>query len=104
MPILTLDQAKAVCRVDHYHEDELIQGYADAAEAWIDRVTGKTFNPAPADIMQAARMLVAFWYDARSGVSENTMTAVPLGIRAMLANHRSFAHGPRDIVTTIVSP
>lgn len=99
MAILSLDDAKACLRVDHDEEDLLIQGYMDAAQAWIERVTGRTFESAPADIQQAARMLIAHWYDTRAGVSEKAMAAVPMGIRSLVANHRSFAHGPRDIVT-----
>ena len=88
MAILSLDDAKACLRVDHDEEDLLIQG--------------KTFDPAPADIQQAARMLVAHWYDTRTGVSEKAMAAVPMGIRSLVANHRSFAHGPRDVATPTV--
>lgn len=94
MAILTLDDAKLALRVDHDHEDVLIQGYIDAAEQWINRVTGKTFDPAPADVTLAAQMLVAHWYDARAAASEKAMQAVPFGVRALIANHRSFAHGP----------
>lgn len=94
MAILTLEDAKLALRIDHAHEDVLIQGYIDAADAWVSRVTGKSFDPAPADVKQAARMLVAHWYDNREAASEKAMQAVPFGVRALIANHRSFAHGP----------
>lgn len=93
MTILLLDDAKMALRVDGDHEDLLIQGYCDAAQAWVERVTGPVANPAPADIVQAARMLVAHWYDNRMAVSEAGLQPVPFGVKALIANHRSFAHG-----------
>lgn len=87
-------------RVDHDDEDWLIQGYCDAAQAWIERVTAKTFDPAPADIQQVARMLVAHWYDTRLAVTEAQMMPVPYGIKALIANHRSFGHGDVDATGT----
>ena len=56
--ILTLTEAKEAARVLHDDDDLLIQAYADAAQIWIERVTGKTFDPAPEDVKQIARMLV----------------------------------------------
>lgn len=37
---ITLDDAKAQCRVDSDHEDMLIQSYLDAAVSWLDGYSG----------------------------------------------------------------
>ena len=39
-PIVELNDAKAHLRVDHDHEDALIQTYLDAATAWVDGFDG----------------------------------------------------------------
>lgn len=95
MAILELSEAKRVLRVDHDDEDTDIQAYIDAAERWIGKVIGKEVNPENADLRQAARMLVSHWYDptGRAAVADRVTTAVPFGVRALLANHRSFVHG-----------
>ena len=90
--ILTLDEAKAAARVLHDDDDLFIQGCANAAQVWIERVTGKTFDPAPDDVKHVARMLVAHWYDHRRAVGDANFTEVPLGVRALIATRRSFAH------------
>lgn len=99
--ILTLTEAKEAARVLHDDEDLLIQAYADAAQIWIERVTGKTFDPAPEDVKQIARMLVAHWFDHRHAVTEDARTSVPYGVKALLATRRSFAHDyvPPFVVT-----
>ena len=93
MAILTLAEAKEAARVDGDDQDLLIQAFIDAAGAWVARVTGKPMDPAPEDVKQAARMLIAYWYDQRGAAAEKAATSVPFGVAAMLAPHRSFAHG-----------
>lgn len=39
-PIVALADAKAHLRVDHAHEDALIQAYLDAATSWVDGFDG----------------------------------------------------------------
>ena len=99
--ILTLAEAKQAARVRRDEDDLLIQSIADAAQIWIERVTGKTFDPAPEDVKQFARMLVAHWYYNRHAVTEEARTAVPYGVKALLATRRSFAHDhvPPAVVT-----
>ena len=103
MPTLTLDEAKVVLQVEHDHIDIMIQDYTDAVDAWIGRVTGQVFDPAPPDVRQAARMLLAHWFDQRSAASDRVQVPVPFGVRALLANHRSFVHGPAPEVQEPVS-
>lgn len=95
--MIDISTAKLHLRVDDNDEDALIGGYILAAEAWIKRVTGKEFaEGAPEDIQQAAAMLVAHWYDQRAAASDEASRPVPFGVRALVAGHRSFAHGPTE--------
>lgn len=94
MAILDIAEARQAARVDADEENLLVQAYSEAATAWINRVTGKAFDEtAPEDVKQAAKMLVAHWFDQRSAVSEVQQRAVPFGVRTLIANHRTFAHG-----------
>lgn len=93
--ILTLQEAKQAARVLHDDDDLLIQSYADAAQVWIERVTGAVFDPAPEDVKQIARLLVAHWYDNRHAVGEEK-AETPLGVRSLIATRRRFAHGVVD--------
>lgn len=93
--ILTLDEARRAARVLHDDDDLLIQSYADAAQVWIERVTGAVFDPAPEDVKQIARLLVAHWYDNRHAAGEG-MAETPLGVRSLIATRRRFAHGVVD--------
>lgn len=42
----------------------------------------------PQTIRHAARMLVAYWYDNRAAAQEKSFDALPIGVRALLLNHR----------------
>lgn len=49
---------------------------------------GDTAADVPEAIRHAAALLVAYWYDNRSAVTERSMSAMPLGVQALLANYR----------------
>jgi len=49
---------------------------------------GDTAADVPADIRQAAALLVAYWYDNRSAATERGWEAMPFGVRALLGKHR----------------
>lgn len=89
--MLTLDEAKAAARVLHNDDDQLIGSLIEAAQTWIERATGQTFDPAPADIKQVARMLVAHWYDMPQAATDEATSEVPMGVRMLIATRRSFA-------------
>jgi len=79
---------------DDTGNDTLIQGYIDAAEAWVvshlrrDLATEFPTDWPPA-ILQAVRMLVAHWYEAREAVAATPGgAAVPYGPKALLAPYR----------------
>lgn len=94
MAILTVEEAAEVCRADSDHEYLLLQSYVDAASIWINRVTEGEFGlDAPEDIKLAARMLVAHWHDNRGSAMVDRTYVIPFGVRMLVANHRSFAHG-----------
>ena len=42
---VSLDEAKSWCRVDHHHEDDLIEGLVAAARAYCEGHTGATLTP-----------------------------------------------------------
>jgi len=55
---------------------EYVTGYGDAAE------------DVPQAIRHAAALLVAYWYDNRSAATERSMSVMPMGVQALLANYR----------------
>ena len=73
-----------IARADFDFIDQFI---ADKA---IDIETTESSMAIPA--VQIARMLVAHWFDNRNATSEDARTAVPYGVKALLATRRSFAH------------
>jgi len=62
--IVTLDEAKAQCRVDNDAEDDLIQIYMDAAEERIRNFLDRDLPDNPA-IKLAALLLIADYYEVR---------------------------------------
>jgi uncharacterized phiE125 gp8 family phage protein len=47
----------------------------------------------PPKLLQAALMLTASFYLQRADLTTETASSVPMGVRAMIAHHRSFAFG-----------
>jgi hypothetical protein len=91
---VTLDQAKAHCRVTWAEEDELIQSYLDSAVAWLERFTGlpglieEGGTTIPAELDQATRMLVAWWFDNRDAANAAQLAEVPFGIQSLAGPFR----------------
>ena len=79
---------------DDIGNDVIIQGYIDAAEAWVVTHLRRDLDTEfasgwPDSILQAVRLMVALWFHNREGVSEGGMTSeVPFGVKDMLAGHR----------------
>lgn len=49
---------------------------------------GDTAADVPQAIRHAAALLAAFWYDNRGAATERSMSAMPMGVQALLANYR----------------
>lgn len=49
------------------------------------------YSTIPESIVHALKLLVADWYDRRSGTSDKPITETPHAVAALLSNHRSFA-------------
>lgn len=92
MSIITVSLAKAHLRVDDNSEDELIQLYIDAAEAWFENFTGlklANLNPVPPDIRRAILNLVGFYYSHRESVTFGVaVRMVPFDVQHVANTHR----------------
>ena len=98
--MVTLEQVKFQCRIDHDDEDALLLGYVAAArdhiQMYLDRTIYELAVPSEdpdgvldnASIDQATLMLVGHWYAHRESVSETSMNEVPMGVASLLAPYR----------------
>ena len=98
--MVTLEQVKFQCRIEHDDEDALLAGYMAAArdhvQMYLDRTIyevavpdddpdGVIDNPS---IDQATLLIVGHWYAHREAVSESSMTEMPLGAYHLLQPYR----------------
>lgn len=92
MSSVTLSLAKAHLNIDHPGDDELLQLYIDAAEAYLGNYIGKALadlGNVPADLKLAALRLVAFYYENREAVSfGDAMRLAPYGVISIASAYR----------------
>lgn len=92
MSSVTLSLAKAHLNIDHTGDDELLQLYIDAADAWFETQTGRklaSLSPVPAEIKLAMLKLVAFYYMQREAVSfGDAVRLAPYGVQAVANAYR----------------
>jgi len=92
MSSVTLSLAKAHLNIDHSADDELLQLYLDAADAWFESQTGRVLaelQPIPADIRLAVLKLAAFYYMQREAVSfGDAMRIAPYGVQSVANSYR----------------
>lgn len=92
MSSVTLSLAKAHLNIDHSGDDELLQLYIDAAEAYLGNYIGKALadlGTVPADLKLAALRLVAFYYEHREAVSfGDAMRLAPYGVLSIANSYR----------------
>ena len=98
--MITLEQVKFQCRIDHDDEDALLAGYIAAArdhvQMHLDRTIYELAVPSDdecgvidnASFDQATLMIVAHWYAHRESVSDSSMTEVPMGVNYLLQPYR----------------
>jgi hypothetical protein len=121
MSIVTLALAKAHMNIDSTADDELIQLYIDAAEAWLSAYIGKPlsydpdwrnhygddgepipppadYNPMPADLKLAVLKLAAFHYEAREAVGFGvTMQVAPYSVTSIADSYRERWFGEDEV-------
>lgn len=112
MSFVSLNLAKAHMNIYDFNDDELIQLYIDAAEAWLANYIGEPlgydpdwvgiyddagkpipppadYNPMPADLKLAVLKLVAFYYEQREAVSFGvSMQLAPYGVTNVADSYR----------------
>lgn len=101
--MIDLALVKTHLRVDYDDEDELIQGYTDAAfsafETWTNRTLVGPGDALPdpignalalsKSIQQGALLLIGHWYSNRETVVVGTITAdLPMATNALWGPHR----------------
>lgn len=87
---VTLELAKAHLRVKHDDEDDLIEAYIDAANAWIVRYTGDNYDEDAIELEQAELLLVGHWYANREAVNIGNITSnVPFTVEALAGPFRT---------------
>lgn len=99
--MVTLEQVKFQCRIEHDDEDALLAGYMAAARDHVQMHLDRTIyqlavpdddpdgvidNPS---IDQATLLLISHWYAHREAVSESSMTEMPMGTYNLLQPYRN---------------
>ena len=91
MGIVSLELAKQHLRYDDDAEDDLLQGYIDAAESVIqDYITDEFENGYPKSVVQAALLLVGYFDQYRNAEKETPTNGnfLPLPVQALLYPYR----------------
>lgn len=91
--MVTLDEAKLHCRVDHTHEDDIFATYISASSEWLAKIgIDVSINPIPAPVRQACLLIIGHFYNNREAVPEIRMDCIlPLGVNTLIAPYRE--HG-----------
>lgn len=99
----SLNLLKSQLNLDHDRDDALLAHKLAAAEAWIVKHTGcngGTYSPdwslndPPADVIEAALQLAAYWYEQREAASFGvSMNAIPFGVYELLQSYREAVTG-----------
>ncbi|MHA6646371.1 head-tail connector protein, partial [Mesorhizobium sp. A623] len=92
MSTVTASLAKQHMNIDGTADDELIELYVDAADAYLSNYIGKPladFDPVPGDMKLAVLKLVAFYYEQREAVGFGvSMQIAPYGVTSIADSYR----------------
>lgn len=98
--MIDLARAKLHCKVDGDDEDDLIQGYIDAAVAHVEQHCDRTLVETPTgpeqmaytkDVDQAILLLVGHWYANREAVTIGAASSkVDFAVGALLWYRKRF--------------
>lgn len=101
MAIATLELAKMHLGVTESDDDTLISAKLDSAQAllegWLGYAIEDRFDTPPADLVEAVLQMMAHAYENREAtVVGLTITAIPLGVRDVIAARRDYFTGAAD--------
>lgn len=85
---LSLDDVKLYIRVDSNDEDALIQDLMEGAIGYLQRMTGKAYDPSDGVWKMAVKYLCAHWYENRDDTVVGRDAKVDHTIDALI-NHIS---------------
>lgn len=86
--MITLEQVKHQCRIEHDEEDGLLTGYIDAAKRFAaDWIDGELDEANPAQ-QQALLLLIGHWYENREAVNNQTPASIPFGFEVIMQRYR----------------
>ena len=87
--MVTLEQAKAHCRVDHDDDDAVITGMIAAASDHLTSIGVDTdADPSHPAVDHATLMLVGHFYENREAVDQVATVAVALGVDRLVQPYR----------------
>ena len=99
--MITLDEAKQQCRIEHDDENELLQGYINASLSYSQSFLGRALymTAVPADdsngllfnasVKQACLMLIGHWYAHREAVPDaEKRIETPFAVTQLLQPYR----------------
>ncbi|MEH6834813.1 head-tail connector protein [Falsihalocynthiibacter arcticus] len=97
MSQLTLDEVKRHCEaVDFTDDDTLLGDLQTLAEGFVTDYLRRDLDAEmpgawPVACVGAVKQLVALWYVNREAAGSDGVSAVPFGVREMLAPHRDLS-------------
>ncbi len=92
MSLITLDQFKEHARIDGDEQDADLQIKVDAANAYVLGylpAQADDWEP-PSDLVQAALLIAAHWYENREASLEGVLAEIPVGAADIIQNHREW--------------
>ncbi|TPW26388.1 head-tail connector protein [Pararhizobium mangrovi] len=93
--LVSIDLLKAQLNLVGTDDDVLLAHKLGAAEAWLAGYIGKplsTFDPLPADLVEAVLQLAAYHYEQREAASFGVSTLpVPFGVTDLARPHREWS-------------
>lgn len=93
MSIVELEDIKTHLNIDTDEDDALLTAKIEAAEEFVERYLFQDFDkfdPVPASLKEAVRMLVGHFYENREASSDARIYDVPFGVWALIAPYRGW--------------
>ncbi|MDT8900067.1 head-tail connector protein [Anaeroselena agilis] len=83
---LSLEDVKLYLRVDSDDEDALLQDLMDGAIGYMQRMTGKVYDPADGVWKMAVKYLCSHWYENRDSAAAGRDARVDHTIDALISH------------------